>query len=136
MPKFSAGSVPDFDLCECNWKDCAAIQENVALHCVKIEEKDVALEFVKITAAEPNNFTSVRCQQKGGKQDSNCFVARHRCWSRQVLGHNGIDNRTLVLECQKTELPKILGQDGKVKQLNARLPENLAKALGHKEDSE
>ncbi len=51
MPKV----VSDFDLCECSWKDCAAIQEKIALHCVKIEEKDVALGLVKITAAESNN---------------------------------------------------------------------------------
>jgi hypothetical protein len=142
MPKISAGLVSDFDLCECNWKDCAAIQEKIARHCIETEENVVALGFVKITAAESNNRLRgciqrlLGCQPKNGKQDSDHSVARHH-WNRQVLEHNGIDNRTLVLlESQKTELAKILGQDGKVKQLNARLPENLAKALGCKERSE
>jgi hypothetical protein len=42
------------------------------------------------------------------------------------LEQDGIDNRTLVLESQKTEFPKILGHDGKVKQPSACLPETLA----------
>jgi hypothetical protein len=140
MPKFSSGLVRDFDLCECNWKgDCAEIQEKIARHCVESEENDVALGFVRITATESNSRLRgcikrlLGYQSKNGKQDSDYIVARHH-WNRQE--HNGIDDRTLVLESKKIELAKILGQDGKVKQLNARLPEKLAKALGYKERSE
>jgi hypothetical protein len=142
MPKFSAGLVCDFNLCDCNWRDCAAIQETIARHCFETEENDVALGFVRITATETNN--RLRCciqrllgyQPKNGEQDSDYVVARHH-WNREVLEHNGIDNRTILLMGDKRlELPKILGKDGKVKQLTGRLPEILAKALGYKEDSE
>jgi hypothetical protein len=142
MPNFSAGLVRDFDLCKCNCKDCAVIQEKIARHCIQTKENDVALGFVRITAAESNNRLRgciqrlLGHQPKNGKPDSDCIVACcHHC-DRQVLEHNGIDNRTLVQETQKLELSKISGQDGRVKQLKARLPEKLAKALGHKEDSE
>jgi hypothetical protein len=141
MPKFSAGLVLDFDLCECNWKDCATIQEKIARHCVKSEGNDVALGFVRITATESNNRLRGCIQRllgylpKNGEQDLDYIVARHH-WNRQVLEHNGIDNRTIVLEDKVIELPKILGQDSKVKQLSGCLPEKLAKLLGYKEDSE
>jgi hypothetical protein len=39
-----------------------------------------------------------------------------------VLEHNGIDNRTVVLEDKRVKFHKILGQDSKVKQLTG-LPE-------------
>jgi hypothetical protein len=141
MPKFTSGLVRDFDLCQCNWKDCAAIQEKIARHCLQTKENDVALGFVKITAAESNNRLR-GCVQRllghqpiDGKHDSDHFVARHH-WNRKVLEHNGVDNRTLVLETGNIELSKIWGQDGRVKQLQARLPQKLAKALGCTEDSE
>ena len=91
MPRFSAGLVRDFDLCECNWKDCAAIQEKIARHCVESEENDVALGFVKITATESNNRLRGRIkkllgyQPKNGKQDSDYIVARHH-WNRHIVG--------------------------------------------------
>jgi hypothetical protein len=141
MPKISAGRIDDFDLCACNWRDCAGIQETIARHCVDTEENDVALGFVKITATASNNRLRgciqrlLGYQPKNGEQDSDYIVARHH-WNRRVLEHNGIDNRSVVLENKILELPKILGKDGKVKQLTGRLPEILAKALGYKEDSE
>jgi hypothetical protein len=116
MPKISAGLVRAFDLCECSWKDCAAIQEKIARHCAETEENDVALGFVKITAAESNARLRgcirrlLGCQPKNGKLDSDYIVARHH-WNRQVLEHNGIDVRTLVLEGQEIELAKILGHE-------------------------
>jgi len=141
MPKFSAGLVRDFDLCECSWNDCAAIQEKIARHCVESAVNDVALGFVKITATHSNNRLRgcikrlLSYRPKNGKEDADFFVARHH-WNLQVLDYNGIDDQTLVFGSKKIELPKILGQDGKVKHLNARLPEILAKALGYGEDSE
>ena len=141
MPKFSAGFVRDFDLCECSWNDCAAIQEKVARHCVESAANDVALGFVKITATHSNNRLRgcikrlLNYRPKNGKEDSDFIVARHH-WNRQVLDYNGIDDRTLVLGSQKIQFPKILGEGGQVKQLNSRMPEILANALGYREDSE
>jgi hypothetical protein len=124
MPKFLAGLVSDFDLCECSWKDCALIQEKIALHCVETEKKNVALGFVKIIATESNNCLRgciqrlLGYQAKNGERDY--FVACHH-WHRQVLEHNGIDNHTVVLEDKRVKFHKILGQDSKVKQLTGRL---------------
>ena len=142
MPKFSAGFVRDFDLCECSWKDCAEIQENISRHRVETGANDVALGFVRVSATDSNNHLRgcikrlLSYQPKNGQSDSDFIVARHHHWNRQVLDYNGIDDCNLVLGSKKIEFPKILGQGGKVKQLNSRLPAILAKALGYREDSE
>jgi hypothetical protein len=121
--------------CDCTWADCDALQDKLAVDCIKSSRNDVALGYYSVGATDQTKrlrlsiFQHLHCDVQVGKRLS---IARHH-WPRPLLEHNGNKEQTFKDEhgLSTTKLPRINGHEGNsIKYFFTEMESTLAISLG------